>query len=85
MTVDELDILTELQDELFWKDSLWIKTPTTDKGHFAVFPKTVTDVDAWEARNIELHRRQELEGPIYVEPKPTVNSLRDRRRITRGD
>lgn len=82
---DDLEILAELQDEIFWKDSGWIKTPPNEKGEFAIIPETATDVDAWEKRNMELHRQQELEGPIRVAPKPTVNSLRDRRRIKRGD
>ena len=78
------DILAELQSELFWKDSEWIKTPTTEKGAFALFPKTVTDEAAWERSALEMHRNQ---SSVVMPPeKPTENMLlRKRRELSRGN
>ena len=78
------DILSELQSELFWQDSKWIKTPTTEKDYFAVFPKTVTDEDAWERSALEMHR---LQASVVMPPeKPKENMmLRKRRELSRGN
>lgn len=81
---DDLDILAELQDELFWKDSGWIKTPPNEKGEFAIYPKTVKDEAAWERSALEMHR---LQASVVMPPeKPKENMmLRKRRELSRGN
>ena len=77
------DILSELQSELFWKDSPWIKTPTTPKGHFAVFPKTVKDESAWERSALKMHSEQ---APVVMPPdKPHENMLMRKRMMMAVD
>ena len=58
MTVDEQDILAELQDDLYWTDSGWIKTPPNERGEFAVFPETAKSESEWEARSVAMHATQ---------------------------
>ena len=85
MSDDCGDFLDDLRDELWWKQSNWIRTPTV-KCRFAIMPQTATDPESWERSNVQVHIDQERAGPLMIEERPTENMLlRKRERLRRGD
>ena len=81
--LNDLDALAELMSELAWRNSGWNRHVNHKTGAVALFPKTATDVDAWEVRCQEM---QAAQRPVQVEDKPEENTLPSRAdRLRRSD
>ena len=82
MIEEQGDPMAALMTALGRRNGPWVYHENAETGAIAIFPKTATDVEAWEARALEMIAEQK---PMTLAPKPTQNELAARKILSRGD
>lgn len=78
---DQNDPLAGLMGALARRNGPWHWQENPETGAIAIYPKTATDIEAWQARSLDMHSRQET---LILAPKPVHNDF-SRPQIVRGD